>query len=140
MNAPAPGIFDLLQRQLLDLGREIVEVSQWQAIKSNDGQIILDFLVAVDAQWESPDDVLFGRIQLLLRWAFRHEFCQRVLRNLQCRFSLLLLRLQSHLKWTFQCQRIEIAVCAVGVTAFLAYFLIEPGSKPPSTEHLVAQE
>src|SRR5688500_9964556 len=71
IDAPLESAFHLLRRHALDILREIVEVREREAVEADHSQVLVDFAVAVDAQWKAADDVLLRRRELFRGRALR---------------------------------------------------------------------
>ena len=56
---------DAGDRHPLDIADKILQVTDGQAVEPDDGEILVDLAVAVDAHRETADDVLPGRPQFL---------------------------------------------------------------------------
>src|SRR5690349_8286025 len=64
---------NLRDRDALHVRNEFIEIRQRQTIEADDREIFLNLAIAIDAQREPADDILFRCLQLGLRRPVRHE-------------------------------------------------------------------
>ncbi len=113
MHAPAERVANLLRRYGLDARNEVIDIGKRQTVEADHGQVLGDFLIAVDAQREAAGDILLRRHQFLWRRPLLGELLQYAAHHGKRFGTLAVLGLQPEQERTRLAQWHEVAVHAV---------------------------